>query len=154
MSTAISVCHGAFGRAALYRLDKSLLTHAHRESHLIFHVEGDISNVVVNDQKHDVDSSVAVAVSPLEPHTFNVEPSQTSVVLVLYIQPIWFLENSQSPEFTLRFGSSKVIRTDPVNNAVRRITSLLLNDHNIKDVDTLVYTLLSLIHISEPTRPY
>lgn len=146
MSTAISVCHGAFGRAALYRLDKSLLTHAHREGHLIFHIEGDDSNVVVHDKQHDVNSSVAVAVSPLEPHTFNVKPSQTSVVLVLYIKPIWFLENSQSAEFTLRFGSSRVVRTTPVNNAVRRITSLLLNEHNIEDIDNLLYTLCKLCY--------
>ena len=146
MSTAISVCRGAFGRAALYRLDKSLLTHAHREGHLIFHIEGDDSNVVVHDKQHDVNSSVAVAVSPLEPHTFNVKPSQTSVVLVLYIKPIWFLENSQSAEFTLRFGSSRVVRTTPVNNAVRRITSLLLNEHNIEDIDNLLYTLCKLCY--------
>lgn len=146
MSNAVSVCHGAFGRAALYQLDKSLITHAHREGHLIFHVEGDVSDAVVNDVKHNIDSDIAVAVSPLEPHTFNVKPSETSVVLVLYIKPIWFLENSQSAEFTLRFGSTKVVRTKPINDAVRRITTLLLNDHNTENIDTLLFSLCKLCY--------
>ena len=45
MSHAISVCHGEFGRAALYRLNKTIITHAHREGHLIFYVDGLTANV-------------------------------------------------------------------------------------------------------------
>ncbi len=146
MSTAISVCHGAFGRAALYRLDKSLITHAHREGHLIFHIEGNFSDVVIDDKTYSVDYQNATAVSPLEPHSFNVKPSQTSVVLVLYIKPIWFLENSQSAEFTLRFGSSQVVRTQGINDLVRRFTSLLLNVHNIENIDTLLFSLSKLCY--------
>ncbi len=146
MSTAISVCHGAFGRAALYQLDKSLITHAHREGHLIFHIEGDFSEVVVNDSRHEVDVEHAAAVSPLEPHSFNVKDNETSVVLVLYIKPIWFLENSQSAEFTLRFGSSKIVRSDAINGVVRQFVSLLLNGHNNEDIDTLLFSLSKLCY--------
>ena len=40
MARAISVHHGSFGRATLYELDKGLITHAHREGHLIFYLGG------------------------------------------------------------------------------------------------------------------
>ncbi len=146
MSTAISVCHGAFGRAALYQLDKSLITHAHREGHLIFHIEGSLSEVEVNYKRQTVDLQHAAAVSPLEPHSFDVLDAEPSVVLVLYIKPIWFLENSQSAEFTLRFGSSVVVRTQPVNAVVRRFVSLLLNGHNMDDIDTLLFSLSKLCY--------
>ena len=36
MSTALAVCHGSFGRVTVYRLDKPMRTHAHREGHLTF----------------------------------------------------------------------------------------------------------------------
>lgn len=146
MSTAISVCHGSFGRAALYRLDKSLITHAHREGHLIFHIEGDFGDAVVNDSQYAVDYEHAVAVSPLEPHSFNIGCDQISVVLVLYIKPIWFLENSQSAEFTLRFGSSQIARTQPIDAVVRQFVSLLLNRHNIEGIDSLLFSLSKLCY--------
>jgi AraC-like DNA-binding protein len=142
----MSVCHGAFGRAALYRLDKSLITHAHREGHLIFHIEECLSSVVVNGVEFDVDECCAAAVSPLEPHCFNIKPDQASVVLVIYIKPIWFLENSQSADFTLRFGSARVVRTQAINNLVRRFTSLLLADHCADSVDTLLFNLAQLCY--------
>ena len=146
MSTAISVCHGAFGRAALYQLDKSLITHAHREGHLIFHLDGSFSNVVVNGSRHTIDPQHAVAVSPLEPHCFEMTDSEPCVVLTLYIKPIWFLENSQSAEFTLSFGSSKVVRTKPIDAEVRLIASLLLNGNNVDDIDALLFSLSKLCY--------
>ena len=42
MSKAIAVFHGNFGRATLYYLDRTIIPHAHRESHLIFHVGGSV----------------------------------------------------------------------------------------------------------------
>ena len=39
MSIAHAVAHGAFGRACLYELDRPMVPHAHREGHLIFHVQ-------------------------------------------------------------------------------------------------------------------
>jgi len=146
LSTAISVCHGAFGRAALYRLDHSLITHAHREGHLIFYIEGSQSEVVINDQSYQVDSDHAAAVSPLEPHSFNIKDSEASVVLVLYIKPIWFLENSKSAEFTLRFGMSQIVRTKPINDLVRQFTSLLLNANETDNIDNLLFSLSKLCY--------
>jgi len=146
MSTALSVCHGEFGRAALYQLNKSLITHAHREGHLIFHIEGSLSDVEVNYTHHAVDHENAVAVSPLEPHSFTINDNEPSVVLVLYIKPIWFLENSKSAEFTLRFGNTQVVRTDSINAVVRSFISLLLNGHNADNIDALLFSLSTLCY--------
>ncbi len=146
MSTAISVCHGEFGRAALYQLDKSLITHAHREGHLIFHISGSFSDAVISGESHCVDENTAAAVSPLEPHSFVVNDGQPSVVLVLYIKPIWFLENSQSAEFTLKFGSSVIVRTAAINQLVRRFAGLLLNAQNTENIDNLLFCLSKLCY--------
>ena len=146
MSTAISVCHGAFGRAALYRLDKSLITHAHREGHLIFHIDGAYSDVVIGTSDFEVNEHHAAAVSPLEPHSFDTKSAEASVVLVLYIKPIWFLENSKSAEFTLRFGNSKVVRTTAIDDVVRKFTALLLNSQNVDSIDTLLFDLSRLCY--------
>jgi hypothetical protein len=32
----LAVCHGSFGRVTVYRLDKPMRIHAHREGHLTF----------------------------------------------------------------------------------------------------------------------
>lgn len=40
MSEPIRVLHGSFGRVALLRLDHSMTSHAHRDAHFVFKVEG------------------------------------------------------------------------------------------------------------------
>ena len=49
MSGAISVHHGVFGRAALYELNKPIITHAHREAHIIFWLDGGTGTVTLGD---------------------------------------------------------------------------------------------------------
>ncbi|MEL7462436.1 MAG: AraC family transcriptional regulator [Pseudomonadota bacterium] len=129
MARAISVHHGSFGRATLYELDKGLTTHAHREGHLIFYLGGPDSHVTVNDRDYAVNSSTAVAVSPWEPHSFHPSPcGERHFVLTLYIKPMWFLENSQSAEFALSFGTPQIHMTPMVEMWVGRLTSILLDD--------------------------
>ena len=129
MSGAISVHHGDFGRAALYELDKPIITHAHREGHLIFYVDGSTGRVTVGDDTFIADDVAGVAISPWEPHSFvPTDPTRPCLCLVLYIKPMWFLEVSQSAEFALSFGQSSVPMTPDVAKWVMRLTSLLL-DH-------------------------
>jgi len=40
MSRAIAICHGGFGRATIYQIDRPFDVHTHREGHLVFHVGG------------------------------------------------------------------------------------------------------------------
>lgn len=129
MARAISVHHGSFGRATLYELDKPLITHAHREGHLIFYLGGSKGRVRVGDTDLIVDATRGIAVSPWEPHSFTpVSEGDSSYLLVLYIKPMWFLENSTSAEFALSFGTPCVHITPTVEMWVGRLTSLLLDD--------------------------
>lgn len=146
MSNAISVSHGAFGRAALYRLDKALITHAHREGHLIFHVSGSFSNVAMADKSLDVDFQRGVAVSPLEPHSFSINLPEPSVVLVLYVEPAWLLKNSQSVCCQLRFGSSVIHRTDAIDYFVKRIADMLAKSQEPDNINSLLLQLVEQCH--------
>ena len=74
MSTAISVYHGAFGRAALYHLDRPLTMHAHREGHLVFYVDASTAVLTVNGVAQRCDAGRAVAVNPWEVHNFQPHP--------------------------------------------------------------------------------
>ncbi|MEO1491660.1 MAG: AraC family transcriptional regulator [Pseudomonadota bacterium] len=129
MARAISVHHGSFGRATLYELDKPLITHAHREGHLIFYLGGSEGRVTVGDRVCRLDGASAVAISPWEPHSFETASSdESSFVLTLYIKPMWFLENSQSAEFALSFGTPVIDMTPTIERWSGRLTSLLLDD--------------------------
>ncbi len=139
MSHAISVCHGAFGRAALYALDRTIITHAHREGHLIFYVDGSTATCTTGDTLHAVDPAHAVAVSPWEPHSFGIADGQTNTCLVLYIKPMWFLENSDKAEFALRFGAPVIRIGDEIGDLVNRLTVLLLQNEDHAAFDDLLF---------------
>ncbi len=141
MSGAISVHHGAFGRAALYQLDKPIIMHAHREAHLIFYVDGDTATVRVCDTDYPADNAAGVAVSPWQPHSFDLanHPGSSCMCLVLYIKPIWFLENSQSVEYALSFGRGQIAMTREISEWVFRLTSLLLQEEGSDMFDGFLY---------------
>lgn len=121
MSTALSVFHGRFGRASLYRLNKPLAPHAHREGHLIFLVEGARGTVTVEDADHAADLCNAVAVSPWQPHAFFPgDFGAGAVYLTLYIQPRWFLEMSAGAP-VMRFGAPTVALDTPIRRALGAI---------------------------------
>ena len=124
MSNAVAVCHGGFGRAAVYDLDKTIVTHAHREGHLIFHVGQAPASVIVGDTRYPLDAGRAVAVSPWEPHSFHVVPGLGSCLcLTLYIKPMWFLENGNDRQVALTFGQSGIEMTPGIATWVLRLTA-------------------------------
>lgn len=140
MSGAISVHHGAFGRAALYELNKPILMHAHREAHLIFYVDGSAGKVTVGGEACEANTESGVAVSPWIPHEFGIkEEHGTCLCLVIYIKPIWFLENNQSAENVLSFGRAVIDMTRPIREWVARLTSLLLEQESSELFDGFLY---------------
>ena len=141
MSQAIAVCHGEFGRAALYRLDKTIITHAHREGHLVFFVDGSYAEVMSGAEICVLDARRAAAVSPWEPHSFHVKEHETHICLVLYIKPMWFLENNPSAEYALKFGRPDIKVTDEINDFVNRLTALLLENEEQGQFDQLLFGL-------------
>lgn len=141
MSHAIAVCHGQFGRAALYRLDKTIITHAHREGHLVFLVDGAAATLTVDDKTCVLDAGHASAVSPWAPHSFHEADGGDHVCLVLYIKPMWFLENSSSAENALSFGRAELELTPEIEGFVSHLTTLLLENEDQAQFDTLLYGL-------------
>lgn len=140
MARAISVHHGSFGRATLYELDKPLITHAHREGHLIFYLGGAPGHCRVGDADILLDERSAVAVSPWEPHSFRPgAENEASYVLTLYIKPMWFLENSQSAEFALSFGTPALPMLPEVERWVGRLTQILLDDQPSRRFDGFLF---------------
>jgi AraC-like DNA-binding protein len=140
MSHAIAVHHGAFGRAALYALDKPIVTHAHREGHLIFYVSGADTYMLVGGTPVPLDDRAAVAVSPWESHSFEMsDGSEACLCLVLYIKPMWFLETCQSAKYVLNFGTPSIPVTPEIDKWVQRLTSLLLEDQGSELLDGYLY---------------
>ena len=128
MSSALAVHHGPFGRAALYRLDRTIATHAHREGHLIFHVEGPPCAVTVGRRTIPLGPRGAVAVSPWRPHAFHAPEGGCVLTLVLYVKPAWFLEFGRTARFAMSFGRSAVEMTDDLRERTARIGARLLDD--------------------------
>ncbi|WP_436643190.1 helix-turn-helix transcriptional regulator [Microbaculum sp. FT89] len=142
MSTALSVYHGRFGRAAIYRLDKSLATHAHREGHIILLIGASDSALTISDQTYALTGSHGVAVNPWQPHNFiAADPINGSVLLVLYIKPLWFLEAGRSADNALRFGRNSIEVTSAVGRLAQRVTSMLLDDESSSLFDGYLYEL-------------
>jgi AraC-like DNA-binding protein len=106
MSTALAVCHGSFGRVTVYRLDKPMRTHAHREGHLTFLLSGPPAVVTIDDIPHVVDQTSGVAINPWQPHSFHPSSTeQPAVFLVAYICENW-LDRDQEGRGSLRFGAN------------------------------------------------
>ena len=106
MSDAIAVHHGAYGRCGLYSLNRSLPTHVHLESHLIFSLSGQPAKLKIEDTDCTVCTETVVAINPLQPHSQSIDRSDgDSVVLVLYIKPAW-LEKMRGTNQTVRFTSN------------------------------------------------
>jgi AraC-like DNA-binding protein len=105
MSEAVAVLHGAFGRVCLYSMDRTMVPHAHREGHLLFHVEGDPGEVCVDGRAIPLGPGQAVAVNPWQTHYYSQPfPGGRTLVLVAYIRPTWFRSAVGSRAWTLRFG--------------------------------------------------
>lgn len=136
MSEAIAVHHGAFGRSALYELNRPFVTHAHREGHLICYVSGGNAIVRVGDKPIRIDDNTAVAVAPWEPHSFEeLDKDNPCLCLVLYIRPMWFLENCQSAQCVLDFGQPDISVDKAIKRWILRLTSLLLEPHDNECLD-------------------
>lgn len=126
MGTALAFCHGRFGRASVYRINKPLAPHAHREGHLVFMVEGSPAQVVVEGTAHPVDTDRAVAVSPWQPHEFRpTDWGRGAVFLVLYLSPRWFQELSGGS--VLRFGAAPLTTSRTVQRGIDNVAAMLLD---------------------------
>ena len=141
MSTALAVYHGCFGRVTVYRLDRPLAPHAHHEGHLIFHIGGQDSGVVVAGRKGTVTRMRACAVNPWQVHSFHPgDPVNGSLYLVLYINPIWFVELG-GRDASLSFGCDHVKVTCEISDMVSVVAGSLLEGTGMARLDQLLFSL-------------
>ena len=113
MSEAVAVLHGAFGRVCLYSMDRTMVSHAHREGHLLFHVHGSPGEVFVDGRAIPLGPGQAVAVNPWQTHYYSQPiPGSHTLLLVLYIRPTWFWRAIGSRMCALRFGSASISVSD------------------------------------------
>ncbi len=128
MSTPVAVCHGAFGRVCLFAVDRPMVPHAHREGHLVFHVNGPPGELEVDGRVWPVSPGQAVAVSPWQTHLYRpLDPGRPVTTLVLYIRPSWFLEHARSATASLSFGRVGVEVTDALARMVFLTAHAMLN---------------------------
>ncbi len=121
MSTALAVCHGAFGRVSVYRLDRPMRTHAHREGHLTYLLNGPPAVVTIDDVPYLVDQTTGVVINPWQPHSFQPCPGgQPAVFLVAYICDRW-LDRDRQDGAGLRFGANRI----EVGTTIRSIAASL-----------------------------
>ena len=145
MSTALAVRHGPFGRAALYKLNRSFLTHAHREGHLTFNVGGRPAVITVSGQPIPLDAGTALGINPWQPHSY--EPSDLddwTIALVLYIKARWFGDEQDSG--MLRFGRPELVMTPLLRRLVGRLVTLLLGEDESGDFDRHLRDLAAACH--------
>jgi AraC-like DNA-binding protein len=108
MSTALAVCHGAFGRVSVYRLDRPMRTHAHREGHLTYLLNGPSAVVTIDGVPYLVDQAAGVAINPWQPHSFQPSPGgQPGVFLVAYLCDRW-LDRDHPLGGSVRFGANRI----------------------------------------------
>jgi AraC-like DNA-binding protein len=119
MSEAVAVIHGAFGRACLYSMDRAMVPHAHREGHLLFHVQGRPAEVYVDGCAIPLGPGRAVAVNPWQAHYYSAPfPGSQTLVLVLYIRPAWFRNALGGKASELRFGRPDIEVSDVLGRLI------------------------------------
>lgn len=122
MNRAIAAHHGKYGRACIYEQNRSMVPHAHREGHLVFHLRGQCATFTVAGKSIEVVGDNALAVSPLQIHDVNYHQSRESaLLLILYITPKWFVKASQKSDQSLLFGSNII----KINSNIRALTQLV-----------------------------
>lgn len=135
MSTALAVCHGAFGRVNVYLLDRPMRTHAHREGHLIFYLGGAPAIVTISGTRHLVNHAAGVAINPWQPHSFQpCDSDEPTVFLVAYFCDRW-LDRDQEGRGTLRFGANRIRAEGVVRAAAFGLADALIARANYRLVD-------------------
>jgi len=119
-----------------------MATHAHREGHLTFHVQGTPSVVTASGVPCLIDAGTGGTVNPWQPHCFNPgDPEHGTLFLVLYIKPIWFLEVGRNAQGALRFGRDRIAITPQIRHLVQLVSALLLDNVQSDLFDGYLYEL-------------
>lgn len=142
MVRALAVHHGIFGRIAIYRFCEPMVSHAHREAHLTFLLDGPESNMPVEGQAGPLTEETVVGCSPWREHAFKpgslFEPS---TFLVLYVSPTWFAQRESQLLSGILFGTHLFYRTQKIKGYVNRLTNLLMMGDTSDLIEGYIYEL-------------
>src|SRR4029077_9171564 len=142
MSRALAVFHGRFGRATVYQLNRPFNVHAHREGHLIFHIDGTPGCVDVNERPNLLCEETVVAVNPWEPHNFLPNDlKHGALFLVLYVNAEWF-----AGVRGLRFGCTKFRRTATLDRNIRAAAEMICGAPSLNRLDGKLRSLIDACH--------
>jgi AraC-like DNA-binding protein len=141
VSQAVAVRHGAFGRACLYAMNRTMVPHAHREGHLLIHVQGDPGEVYSEGCAVPLGPGQAVAVNPWQTHYYSQPvPGGRTLLLVLYIRPTWFRDAIGRRGSALRFGRAAIDASD-VLGRLSDVYAMLDRDQDNPAIDHWLLTL-------------
>ncbi|MCH9674962.1 MAG: AraC family transcriptional regulator [Gammaproteobacteria bacterium] len=141
MSEALAVYHGRFGRACLYRLDRPMPVHVHREAHLALHVRGHSCGITVSQKPQRVCAKNVICINSWEPHNFEVsDPNAGHLVLILYIDPGWFVRYSGSE---IHFGHTAIEASPLILNGAQRIVALMRKSTPVDRFDGALFDLIA-----------
>jgi len=142
MSRALAAFHGYFGRATVYQLNRPFNVHAHREGHLIFHIDGTPGGIDVNERHNPLCEDSVVAVNPWEPHNFLPNDlKHGALFLVLYVNPEWF-----SGVRGLRFGCTLFKRTTALDRNIRAAAAMICGMPSLNSLDGELRSLIDACH--------
>jgi len=142
MSRALAAFHGHFGRATVYQLNRPFNVHAHREGHLIFHIDGTPGGIDVNERHNPLCGGTVVAVNPWEPHNFlPTDMDHGALFLVLYVNAEWF-----AGVRGLRFGCTLFKRTATLDRSVRAAAAMICGAPSLDSLDGELRSLIDACH--------
>jgi AraC-like DNA-binding protein len=108
-------------------MDRPMVRHTHRESHLVFHVAGPAEWLSTPNGAHPLSPEFGVAVNPWEPHSYDMRrPSPGTTTLVIYINPSWFETRRAASGGPLYFGRTSIAVDDRLEPLKRQLVELLL----------------------------
>ncbi|MCF6233864.1 MAG: AraC family transcriptional regulator [Rhodobacteraceae bacterium] len=127
---------------AIYSFCDPMVTHAHREGHLTFYVDGPVSHMTVRNDANLLNPETVVACSPWQPHSFQPgSPTENSMFLVLYIRPIWYSEIARNPRPGLQFGCNNLYRTAKIAGYANKLVNLMFLHEDTDLIDGYLYEL-------------
>ena len=142
MVRALAVHHGVFGRIAIYRFCEPMVSHAHREAHLTFLLDGPESAMPVEGQAGPLTQETVVGCSPWHEHSFKPGSlTEPSTFLVLYVSPIWYAQRETDFRPGMRFGAHLFYRTQKIKGYVNRLANLLMMGDTSDLIEGYIYEL-------------
>lgn len=137
MANALGIVVGAFGRVALISATKPVADHAHSQVHALIKLSGPDTVYQINQSNAALTDTQMILVNPWVVHSNQRKPSKDpTVLLALYIDPLWFGENMQQIQQGSRdlpFTTTIASVTPELKDQAALLAEHLANMHSDED---------------------